>query len=135
MRIQLPVQIQEPIQRVIEPVVKRARDRYDRPSKPSVPRPISNPPPNPPVVTTGNTPITSTSPTHVTNHEYPTVQAKSFVQEHTPGYPGTSQVGLVNTEKLWTLEEIQTKLEAAAEPDERQIISRVFTKLRRLLSG
>jgi hypothetical protein len=132
MRVQLPVQIQDPIQRVIEPVVRRARDRYDRPS---VPRPIPNPPPNPPVVTTGNTPITSTSSTHVTNHENPTVQAKPFVQEHTPGYPDTSQVGLVNTEKMWTLEEIQTKLEAAAEPDERQIISRVFTKLRRLLSG
>lgn len=101
MRVQLPAQIREEIDLAIRPVVKIARDVYDRPSS----RPSAKSATKPSKGTTG-----STAPTPANSRQ------------------GKEQFPNSDIQRLWTIDEFQFRLNDVAEPEERPIISRVFDR-------
>lgn len=108
MRVQLPSQIREQIDQAIKPVVKIARDTYDRPSsRPSTASAIKS-------TAEPITPISLTSSRLVQS-----LETKPLSQTH-----GSSSQA--DTQRLWTIDELHSRLKEVAEPDEKPIISKVF---------
>lgn len=111
MRVQLPSQIKEQIEQGLKPVIKIAQDTYRRSqgrnshsSKSGEPTPVSA------------TIVAYPNPT-------PTPVGSS---------PREGSIS-VNPQRLWTLDEIRSRLEKIAKPDERPVISKIFERLKTML--
>ncbi|WKZ15499.1 MAG: ATP-binding protein [Candidatus Jettenia caeni] len=106
MRVQLPLQIREQTEQAIKPVVKIARDTYDRSSS------VTS-------VTTATEPASIVNSTNVNSGRITEIKPSSLVR----GDSSPSE-----TQKLWTIDELHSHLKEVAEPEEKPIISRVFNR-------
>lgn len=123
MRVQLPSQIREQIAQVIKPVVKIARDAYDRPSSRQSAASSTRPSKVPAAPNT----LPSADPGHVIEIGPSEQSAVSPAQESFP--PPQPQ-------RLWTINELYSRLTEVSEPEERAIVDRVFNRfVWRLKSG
>jgi len=117
MKVQLPTQIREKIEAATTPVVKLARNTYDNSNKKN----------------TGATPHlgASTLPTSVSTG----LNSGSRIQEP----PTALSLGTVTpgtqTNKFWTLDELQHRLEYLAKPNEKPVILRVIERLRKNINS
>ncbi len=112
MRVQLPSQIRDQIDQAIRPVVKIARDTYDRPSSRPSAGPVIRPSSESPAVITSPLPAGSGQ----------SAEVKPF---GSPVEKGSSSSGM---QRLWTIDELHSRLKDVAEPEERPIISKVFDR-------
>lgn len=115
MRVQLPGQIREKIETATSRVIKLARHTYDNGNKGAPPY-STHPTPPPVPVSTGINP-------RVSIPSEPTTPTTSFSSNSTTP---SSQ-----TNKLWTLDELQQKLEMLAEPEEKPVVVKVLERLRK----
>ncbi|HOU30595.1 MAG TPA: ATP-binding protein [Bacteroidales bacterium] len=129
MRVQLPIEIQEKLKQIIEPVVRQARDRYDRPPVHSIISPI-----NLPATTTRQNSNPAPNPVRITNPENFGCQTSLPLRKQIHDIFPVSKTASTAEDRKWTLDEIERNLEKVAEPEEREIIVRVFAKLRQFLS-
>jgi len=109
MRVQLPAQIKEVIDSAISPVVQVARDYYDRGNK------ISSGPANYPTLVTANASITS--------------------EEDSPSENRADFSSHPNRYITFTIDEIEKRAKELAVGEEKDIISKIFIKLRKKLFG
>lgn len=120
MQVQLPSIIRDEIEKTIDPVIRIARKTYDKESPA-------------PVLASATTPETSSSPPPppVINPKSPTAK-QSFVLDPSGSY--RSEQEQIEAERRWTLNELFSRIEAVARPDERPVISRVFKRLQSVIS-
>ncbi len=113
MRVQLPLQIKDQIEDAIKPVIKIAQERYRKKT------PVTSVAAKPSEISGGPTHETDT--VISTNTTEPT---KSL----TLGQPAAKLPATAT--RLWTLDQLQQKLDDSAKPDEKPVISTVFDRLR-----
>lgn len=116
MQVQLPSNIRDEIEKAIDPVIRIARKTYDKeaPAPAHVTTPV-NSSPSPPVTypKASNTkqPIVSSPPA-------------SYRSAHEQA-----------ADDRWTIDEICSRIEEVAKPDERPVIARVLKRLKNFISG
>lgn len=118
MRVQLPAQIREQIDKAVRPVIKIAQETYRKKTAEGGLPPTSTPnarPTMPLAPTVGGATAASVQP------QPPTTQSGRGDDRH--------------AERLWTVDELQRKLDEAAEPAEKPVISRVFERFRSKQTG
>jgi len=123
MRVQLPSAIREAVREAVAPVVKLAREVYDR--KPPSATPASLPRASPPRAAAGTFPQPSSIPTGGHGTEPP---RNGTVDGH-----GTTT--LVATASALTIDEWSAKLLEAASDTERPTVERVLQRLRSNMNG
>jgi hypothetical protein len=115
MRVQLPAQIRDEIDKQIAPVIRLASDTYRRRSSADAPGPARRVTMSP-VISPGAQPVGD-----VMRREEPPQSRRS-------GSP--SQEWLPRPERLWSLGDLQQRLEEVSEPAEKPVVARVFARLR-----
>jgi len=140
MRVQLPTQLRDQIEQAIRPLVKIARDAYDRPSSRHSGTPMTQP------IIEPKTPMTSTSTglgqTTEINTANPSqnsaalsaIQKLWTVAEANQAYSVQGSAAPTGIQRLWTVDELHSRLEEIAEPNERPIISKVFKRFLTLIT-
>jgi hypothetical protein len=120
MKVQMPPQIREEVEEAIGPVIKLAQEIYRK-------RSAFSPPPT--VPSRLSTPVSAPAPLPADqrNHrEEPPDRRESNAIPREPAH---------RSEPLWSLGQLQRELEGVSEPDEKPVITRVFTRLRARLNG
>ena len=111
MRVQLPPQIRDLMEQATRPLIKIARDTYDKKGSTYIGAPalsgIATSVGSSPLVTGGSTPLASLADDRIAND----------TRRDSPS-------------RLWTLDDLQPELENVAEPDERPVIAKVFSRFR-----
>lgn len=120
MRVQLPLQIKEQVEAAIKPVIKLAQERYRKRSAGPSGQPTSSSNPQPPT----GVDVRDTSRPGGQGEGTPKTEGGHSTNTDVSGKDGQP------APRLWTLDELQRKLEATAEPQERPVISKVFSRLR-----
>jgi hypothetical protein len=116
MRVQLPQQIRDQVEEAIKPVLRIAQETYRKNStrEPSSSSPVSE-------VSRRPESLLNTSASFQATFETATPSLQSTHVEPT-------------TKKLWTLDELQQQLENVAKPNEKLVVTKVFTRFRRSLA-
>lgn len=117
MQVQLPSNAREQIENAIDPVIKIARKTYDKETPAHVPAPTPNPAP------ANSSPEPSPNPS---NNTQPVTPSSPDPSRDEPDQPVA--------QKLWTLSELFSRIEEVANPDEKQVISRVLKRLQNIIS-
>ncbi len=128
MRVQLPAQLRDQIETETAPVVRIARHTYDNANK----KPVASPPHSSPQPAPGQnlTPPGTPSPAPPPASPFPTRPASSPV----PGISNPPSAGAPSTPaRFWTFDELQTRLESLAEPDEKPVLLKLLEKLRKTI--
>ncbi|HOW53716.1 MAG TPA: ATP-binding protein [Syntrophorhabdaceae bacterium] len=117
MRVQLPLQIREQAEHETKTVVKIAREVYNRPS-------------SRPVLTCSNRPITEqTTPASSSVISGQVLQTKS----KSSTVPEQKDCGFLGAQRVWTIEELYSRLIDLANDEEKPIVSRIFNRFRQCL--
>ncbi|MDD1730305.1 MAG: ATP-binding protein [Methanospirillum sp.] len=121
MRIQVPDEIQGDLCKIIEHVVRIARDRYDRTSHPN----SAN---GNPFLGSNSTVTTSTKPSSQPTSQNPSIRVHQIGSKNSSSDSDLTECDTIQGKKLWTVDEIEKKLKDAANSDELSIIEIVFSR-------
>ncbi|MDP2156927.1 MAG: hypothetical protein Q8K68_04365, partial [Nitrospirota bacterium] len=137
MRVQLPTQIREQIEQAIRPLVKIARDAYNRPSSRQSVAPTTEP--KTPMTSTpsgsGQTAEVNRANPFQNNSSLSAIQKLWTVAEVNRANPVQDSASPSAIQRLWTVDELHSRLEEIAELNERPIISKVFKRFLTLISS
>ncbi|WP_435007956.1 ATP-binding protein [Tundrisphaera lichenicola] len=121
MRVQMPPQIREEVLRLLTPVIRLAQETYRKRSPDPAPAPAPAAPApsaSPPTIRPAGPSPTSPAPRPDTS--------LSNGPARNPDHAG---------DERWSLVDLQRQLEEVAEPAEKPVIARVFTRLRTRMNG
>jgi len=118
MNVQLPVQIRDQMDNATKPVAKLAQETYRKSAQKIVDTitAIYDPPLN-----------------NARSTQHSIAQPKPETQQHTSFSPNSKPN--TPTNRYWTLDEIQTKLEILADQEEKPVLVKVFNRLRNNLNS
>lgn len=115
MQVQLPSNVRDQIENAIDPVIRIARKTYDKETPAKVP---------------------ASAPTPASSSPEPSPKPFDDKQPVTPSSSGPyrDEPEPASAQQLWTLDELFSRIEEVAKPDERPIISRVLKRLQNVIS-